>query len=198
MNRVQINDVASQISGGEETRVSALSDMLQHDLASRTAATPVATVACEGASSGKTNSAACSDERNDASAAYLNALAWIASGDQSRAQRAISCMNAWAGKLEAHTGSNAPVQAGWAGAAWARTAELIRYTDAGWSSSDITRFSAMLRDIYLPDVIVGAPKGYNGNWDLGKLRCICSGFFRLRSKPIHSDDGGRSRHLDLP
>ncbi|UPK90895.1 hypothetical protein LCI18_001830 [Fusarium solani-melongenae] len=166
MNRVQINDVASQISGGEETRVSALSDMLQHDLASRTAATPVATVACDGTSSGKTNPAACSDERNDASAAYLNALAWIASGDQSRAQRAISFMNAWAGKLKAHTGSNAPVQAGWAGAIWARTAELIRYTDAGWSSSDITRFSAMLRDVYLPDVIVGAPKGYNGNWDL--------------------------------
>ncbi|KAL2689145.1 hypothetical protein Neosp_003197 [[Neocosmospora] mangrovei] len=24
----------------------------------------------------------------------------------------------------------------------------------------------MLRDVYLPEVIVGAPKGYNGNWDL--------------------------------
>ncbi|RSL50880.1 hypothetical protein CEP53_008640 [Fusarium sp. AF-6] len=166
MNRAQIDNVASKISEGEKTRVSALSAMLQHDLASRTAATPVATVACEGTSSGKTNPAACSDERKDASAAYLNALAWIRSGDQSRAQRAIDFMNAWAGKLKSHTGSNAPVQAGWAGAVWARTAELIRYTDAGWSSSDITRFSAMLRDVYLPNVIVGAPQGYNGNWDL--------------------------------
>jgi hypothetical protein len=53
------------------------------------------------------------------------------------------------------------------GSVWARAAELIRHTDAGWADVDLAKFEDMLRDIYLPQVIVGAP-GYNGNWELSK------------------------------
>ncbi|CAH0046864.1 unnamed protein product [Clonostachys solani] len=98
-------------------------------------------------------------------AAYLNGLAWIVTKSTTYSKRAIEFMNAWANTLQAHTNSNAPLQAGFAGSVWARAAELIKHTDAGWADADIAKFEDMLRDIYLPQVIVGAP-GYNGNWEL--------------------------------
>jgi hypothetical protein len=75
-------------------------------------------------------------------------------------------MNAWAQTIQAHTNSNAPLQTGWAGSVWARAGEIIRYTNAGWSSSDITAFSNMLKNVYLPVVIKGSQS--NGNWELGE------------------------------
>ena len=44
---------------------------------------------------------------------------------------------------------------------FARAAEIIRYTGAGWSNNDIARFEAMLQDVYLPLVIVGWSNGAN-------------------------------------
>ena len=74
-------------------------------------------------------------------------------------------MNAWAGTIKAHTNKNAPLQTGWAGSSWAKAAEIIRYSNAGWSQSDITKFETMLRNVYLPELIVGSSS--NGNWELG-------------------------------
>lgn len=93
-------------------------------------------------------------------------LAWYVTGGAQYAQKAISYMNAWARTIKAHTNSNAPLQAGWAGASWARAAEIIRHTNAGWSSSDVAAFEDMLRNVYLPTVIKGSNS--NGNWELGK------------------------------
>ncbi|CAG9955568.1 unnamed protein product [Clonostachys rosea f. rosea IK726] len=82
-------------------------------------------------------------------AAYLNSLAWIVTKSTTYSKRAIEFMNAWASTLKAHTNSNAPLQACF----------------QGWADVDLAKFEDMLRDIYLPQVIVGAP-GYNGNWEL--------------------------------
>lgn len=73
-------------------------------------------------------------------------------------------MNAWAKTIKDHTNSNAPLQTGWAGASWARAAEIIRHTYHGWAASDVAAFEKMLRNVYLPKVIVGSRN--NGNWDL--------------------------------
>ncbi|KAL8995931.1 MAG: hypothetical protein Q9169_004432 [Polycauliona sp. 2 TL-2023] len=106
----------------------------------------------------------CHEEREDAMAAYANALAWYYSGTQSYANKAISYMNAWARTIKDHTYSNAPLQTGWSGASWARAAEIIRYSNAGWSSRDITAFENMLSNVYLPKIIGGSNS--NGNWEL--------------------------------
>jgi hypothetical protein len=92
-------------------------------------------------------------------------LLWYISGTAQYAQKAISYMNAWATTIKAHTNSNAPLQTGWAGSVWARAAEIIRYTNAGWAASDITAFENVLRNVYLPTVIEGSQS--NGNWELG-------------------------------
>lgn len=96
---------------------------------------------------------------------YANALAWYISGTQSYATKAISVMNAWAKVIKGHTYSNAPLQTGWAGVPWTRAAEIIRYSGAGWASTDDTAFENMLRNVYLLIVIAGSKQ--NGNWELG-------------------------------
>jgi hypothetical protein len=121
---------------------------------------PRAIVEC-GSSSNPDNG--CSDERNDAIAAYTHALMWSITQDVRHAQKSIQIMDAWSVVLQDHTNSNAPLQTGWAGSSFARAAEVIRYSYSGWTN--LTRFATMLRTVYLPKVINGAGCK-NGNWEL--------------------------------
>jgi hypothetical protein len=59
----------------------------------------------------------CSDEREDALAAYADALVWYLLRDDRYATKAITIMDAWSATLKTHTNSNALSQTGWAG--WA-------------------------------------------------------------------------------
>ncbi|WP_405627056.1 alginate lyase family protein [Streptomyces sp. NBC_00016] len=105
----------------------------------------------------------CTDEREDALAAYTDALAWYVTRDERYAKKAIELMDAWSAVVKDHTNSNAPLQTGWAGSSWPRAAEIIKYTyTGGWANSG--RFATMLRDVYLPEVINGSNS--NGNWEL--------------------------------
>jgi hypothetical protein len=105
----------------------------------------------------------CTDEREDALAAYTDALAWYVTRDERYAKKAIELMDAWSAVIEDHTDSNAPLQTGWAGSSWPRAAEIIKYTYTGdWNDSG--RFAAMLRDVYLPEIVNGSHS--NGNWEL--------------------------------
>jgi hypothetical protein len=106
----------------------------------------------------------CSEERNDAVAAYTHALAWHVTGNEAHAKKAIEILGAWAVKLKSHANSNALLQAGWGGALWPLSAEIIRHTYPGWAAADISAFSTMLRDVYLATTIKGS--GANGNWEL--------------------------------
>jgi hypothetical protein len=107
----------------------------------------------------------CTDERQDAIAAYTMALAWYVTRDIRYAQKAIAIFDAWSGTITRHTNSNARLQTGWAGAVWPRAAEIIRYSYPGWPAASITRFATMLRTVYLPTLMPGAPTS-NGNWEL--------------------------------
>ncbi|MEV0872252.1 MULTISPECIES: alginate lyase family protein [Streptomyces] len=105
----------------------------------------------------------CTDEREDAIAAYTNALAWYLTRDDRYAKKSIELMDAWSAVIKSHTNSNAPLQTGWAGSSWPKAAEIIKHTYTGtWAGSG--RFAAMLRDVYLPKVINGSHS--NGNWEL--------------------------------
>lgn len=109
----------------------------------------------------------CKDEQNDSSAAYTQALLWYISGNPAYAQKAIQILNAWSATLKGgHTLANAPVQTGWTGSVWAEAAEIIRYTNAGWATADITSFENMLATQYVPTLQTGGPPCFNGNWQL--------------------------------
>nr|WP_181791221.1 alginate lyase family protein [Streptomyces phytophilus] len=105
----------------------------------------------------------CTDEREDAIAAYTTALAWYITRDERYARKSIELMDAWSATIRDHTNSNAPLQTGWAGSSWPKAAEIIKYTyDGGWANEG--RFRTMLRDVYLPKIIGGSSS--NGNWEL--------------------------------
>lgn len=128
----------------------------------------------------------CTDEEQDALAAYATALLWYVSGEKKYADKSISIMNGWAKVIKSHTNNNAPIQAGWAAASWSKAAEIIRYSNAGWHNDDIQQFKEMLRDVYLPIVITGSHN--NGNWELGirthflNFRYIFSNHLKLSKK----------------
>jgi hypothetical protein len=108
----------------------------------------------------------CTDEREDAIAAYTHALAWYFTRDERHARKAIELMDAWSAVLRDHTNSNAPLQTGWAGSSWPKAAEIIKYTYTGtWANSG--RFATMLRTVYLPEIINGSNS--NGNWELSMM-----------------------------
>ncbi|MFI6346169.1 alginate lyase family protein [Streptomyces sp. NPDC050560] len=108
----------------------------------------------------------CTDEREDAIAAYTDALVWYLTGDERYARKSIELMDAWSATLRDHTNSNAPLQTGWAGSSWPKAAEIIKYayTADGGTWANEGRFADLLRDVYLPKVIAGSDS--NGNWEL--------------------------------
>lgn len=108
----------------------------------------------------------CTDEREDAIAAYTQALAWYVTRDERHARKAIELMDAWSAVIRDHTNSNAPLQTGWAGSSWPKAAEIIKYTYTGnWANSG--RFATMLRSVYLPEIVDGSNS--NGNWELSMM-----------------------------
>jgi len=160
----QIDYFKSEVAASSSPWLAAYNQLLDQTAVANATYTPspVPTVVC---GSYSIPDVGCSAEREDSLAAYGNALAWIVSEEQSYADRAIDIMNSWSSTVLTHNDSNAPLQSGWVGSVWARTGELIRYSDAGWSTTKIENFEEMLRTAYMPLVIGGST--YNGNWELG-------------------------------
>ena len=183
LDKAQLDFIKSKVQSGAQPWTDAYNDMLSSTLGSTTRTpSPVATVAC--GPNSMNPDVGCKEERQDALAAYAMSLAWYITGKTSYAQKAISYMNAWARTISAHTDSNALLQTGWAGAGWARAAEIIRYTNAGWASSDITAFENMLRNVYLPTLIGGSNS--NGNWELGTLFAYDNHYEYFKLKALQS------------
>jgi len=163
LDTAQLNLIKYKVAQGAQPWSNAYSAMLADPLASLSRTPSPTTIVQCGPTS--TPNIGCTSERQDALAAYAMSLAWYISDSTKYAQKAISYMNAWAQTIQGHNNSNAPLQTGWSGASWARAAEIIRYSNAGWAASDIATFENMLRNVYLPEVIVGSNS--NGNWELG-------------------------------
>jgi hypothetical protein len=111
---------------------------------------------------------------DDARAAYTHALLWAYTGNQAHANKAIEIMNAWSYKLteikfdqprridnNSQVWANGKLMAGWSGTLFARAAEIIRYTGAGWSAADISRMESMLHNVHRPLTITGWSSGAN-------------------------------------
>ncbi|MFF2325474.1 MULTISPECIES: alginate lyase family protein [unclassified Streptomyces] len=160
VSRPQLDFVRAKVQAGAQPWKSAYDQMLASRYASLTrTAKPRAVVECGSYSNPNYG---CTDEREDAIAAYTLSLAWYISQDSRYATKAIEIMDAWSAVIQDHTNSNAPLQTGWAGSSWPRAAEIMKYTYGSWPNSG--RFATMLRDVYLPKVINGSHS--NGNWEL--------------------------------
>ena len=162
VSRAQLDFVRSEVQAGAQPWKAAYDQMHASKYASlgRTAK-PRAVVECGSYSNPNYG---CTDEREDALAAYTLALEWYVTRDSRYATKAIQIMDAWSATITDHTNSNAPLQTAWAGSTWPRAAEIIRYTYTGWAPDKVSRFAGMLRNVYLPEVVNGSQS--NGNWEL--------------------------------
>ncbi|WP_405602305.1 alginate lyase family protein [Streptomyces sp. NBC_01410] len=163
VGRSQLDFVKAKVTAGSQPWKAAYDQMLASKYASLTrTAKPRAVVECGSYSNPNYG---CTDEREDAIAAYTLALAWYIGSDSRYARKSIEIMDAWSAVIRDHTNSNAPLQTGWAGSSWPRAAEIVKYTYSSWPNSG--RFGTMLRTVYLPKVINGSHS--NGNWELSMM-----------------------------
>ncbi|AWE52890.1 alginate lyase family protein [Streptomyces nigra] len=164
VSQAQLDFARSKVNSGAQPWKGAFDRMMASKYADlNRAPKPRAVVEC-GSYSNPNNG--CTDEREDAIAAYTQALAWYVTRDERHARKAIELMDAWSAVIRDHTNSNAPLQTGWAGSSWPKAAEIIKYTyGGGWANSG--RFATMLRTVYLPEIINGSNS--NGNRELSMM-----------------------------
>ncbi|MEV4975122.1 alginate lyase family protein [Streptomyces scopuliridis] len=168
LNTAQLDFIRGKVQAGAQPWKSAYDQMMASKYASLSRTPkPRAIVEC-GSYSNPNNG--CTDEREDAIAAYTDALAWYITRDDRYAQKAIQLMDAWSGSIQDHTNSNAPLQTGWAGSSWPKAAEIIKHVYGNWPNAG--RFGTMLRTVYLPEIINGSNS--NGNWELTMMEAAVS------------------------
>ena len=109
------------------------------------------------------------EAESDALAAYQNALMWAITGKKNHAQKAISILNSWTGTLKKVGGIDGVLAAGLQGFMFANAAELLRYTDSGWSEAEARRCGEWLRNVWDPTIEHYAYFA-NGNWETAALQ----------------------------
>ena len=105
--------------------------------------------------------------RDDAIAAYTQALLWYFTKDEMYAKRSIAILNSWA-NLQAFTAGTDQdrLQAGWIGAVFAPAAEIMRLY-SGWTVSERGNLQAMFRRAFYPQL--NTPSSWNGNVELTQI-----------------------------
>lgn len=166
LDKTQLDYVKAKVAAGASPWAAAYTKTKTSKYAAATyTAKPVQYVGC---GAGNKPDESCTQEMDDAIAAYTQAVLWYYTGQTAYAQKSIQIMDAWSATLKDHkfdmtTYTNGKLQAAWVGETFTRAAEIIRYSNAGWSSASITRFETMLKTAFLPHVINGW-KGGNTNW----------------------------------
>ena len=123
----------------------------------------------------------CTDEHEDAIAAYTDALLWYLTRDDRYAQKSIQLMDAWSATIQDHTNSNAPLQTAWSASSWPKAAEIIKHVYGNWPNAG--RFATMLRNVYVPEIINGSNS--NGNWELSMTEALQGIGVFLEDKAIY-------------
>jgi hypothetical protein len=138
----------------------------------------------------------CSNSDDDGTAAYLQAVLWYVTGNQTYANNAINLMNYYAQNVKGYgnvngqalsglgtvSSSNTPLQAAWDSQKWPRAAEIIRWgVPAGPSSAtswnptygtaagqaQAAAFGAWMKNIIEPQLVNGSSS--NGNWEISMI-----------------------------
>ncbi|HEU6449361.1 MAG TPA: alginate lyase family protein [Verrucomicrobiae bacterium] len=108
---------------------------------------------------------------SDADAAYQCALMWVITGKRPYAEKAERIIDAWSAKLKSVNGADAVLMAGLGPFKMVNAAEILRYTDAGWSPGEIQRTEKHFREVIYPVIQNFAPFA-NGNWDTACIKTM--------------------------
>ena len=104
------------------------------------------------------------DLSNSSSMAYDCALMWYITGEKAYAAKAIDIISAWSGVLRSFDYNDAKLLAGWTGQQLCNAAEILRYTDSGWTKEGQDSFARMMMTVYYPLLRYYFSEA-NGNWD---------------------------------
>ncbi|HEX3133157.1 MAG TPA: PA14 domain-containing protein [Planctomycetota bacterium] len=106
----------------------------------------------------------------DAQMAYDYALAWALTGNATYAATAIKILNTWSSTLKSIEGGNSELRVGWAAPHFCNAAELLKTftptggNPSGWAASDITKFKAMLMNIFYAKIKGRLAQITGNNW----------------------------------
>jgi len=108
--------------------------------------------------------------RDDATAAYTQALLWYFTDDATYAKSSIAILNSWTNLQVFTAGSEQDrLQAGWIGAVLAPAAEIMR-SYPGWTSREIGNLQAMFKRAFYPQL--NTASFWNGNVDLTQIDAL--------------------------
>ncbi|HTD21455.1 MAG TPA: polysaccharide lyase family 7 protein [Terriglobales bacterium] len=179
VSKAQLDFIKAQVNAHVEPAFSAYQNAISHPYGSLTptvtpsnslaagpspAGPPSGGVIDCGSSSSPDNGCTADDE--DGAVAYVQALLWYITGNQTYANNAIKNLNAYS-HVTSFTNSNGPLQAAWSSSKWPRAAEIIRYSNAGWSAADATAFGNMMNSVMVPPIHNGSSN--NPNWELSMI-----------------------------
>ncbi len=108
---------------------------------------------------------------SDANASYQLALMWAITGERAYAEKAKEIVNAWSGSLKRVSGRDAVLMAGLGPFKMVNAAEILRYTDAGWSEAEARQCERMLLDAIYPTIKDFALFA-NGNWEIAAIQTV--------------------------
>jgi hypothetical protein len=103
----------------------------------------------------------------DFSAAYLNALMWVATKDKAHAKKSLEILEAYADTLALIPSTNdAPLLVGLEGTKIVNAIEILRYTYKDVSSKQLQKITKLITDVFLPvcEKFYSTPAYTNGNW----------------------------------
>lgn len=108
--------------------------------------------------------------RDDAIAAYTQALLWYFTDDETYARHSMAILNSWTNLLSFSAGSEQDrLQAGWIGAVLAPAAEILR-SYPGWTPPEIGALQAMFQRAFYPQL--NTASFWNGNVDLTQIDAL--------------------------
>ncbi len=108
---------------------------------------------------------------SDASAAYQCAIMWNITGNIAYARKSEEIIDAWSATLKSVNGRDTVLMAGLGPFKMVNAAEIIRYTDAGWSHPEIEQAENNFRNVIYPVIKDFAPFA-NGNWDTAAMKTM--------------------------
>ncbi|MBB5440796.1 hypothetical protein HDC92_004500 [Pedobacter sp. AK017] len=103
----------------------------------------------------------------DFSAAYLNALMWMVTGNKDHAKKAIQVLEAYADVLKIIPPTNdAPLLAGLEGSKIVNAMEILVHSNSGIKKEQITKINKMITKVFLPvcEAFYQVKAYTNGNW----------------------------------
>ena len=119
----------------------------------------------------------------DCNAAYQCALMGGLTGDVAFWRVAVRVLNDWASTLKLISGADAILCASLGGFKLINAAELVCWSDAGWSGDNVLRFSDFLREVVIP-VLQGFAPFANGNWDTAAMKTLLAASVFLEDREL--------------